>query len=201
MENSIQSIGNEKRLKVCLLGNTSVGKTALTNKFIDEKYQVDNEKTVEEQYDKYIKILGDDCILQITDTGGLEDYQNTLSVWIKSSEGFLLVYSINDKDSFDGIKMRYEKIKKYKKKKKPYYVIIIGNKNDLEKERQVDKEEVDKFCNENNLEHYEICSSNDEEISKIFMEIAEKIYEIKYPPLEEESFKETKNEFFCCRFC
>ena len=32
------------------------------------------------------------------------------------------------------------------------------------------------------------------------MEIAEKIYEIKYP-LEEESFKETKNEFFCCRFC
>ena len=200
MESTIQSIGNEKRLKLCLLGNTSVGKTALINKFIDEKYQVDNEKTVEEQYEKYIKIKGEDCILQITDTGGLEDYQNTLSVWIKSSEGFFLVYSINDKDSFDGIKTRYEKIKKYKKKK-PYYVIIIGNKNDLEKERQVDKEEVDNFCNENNLKHFEICSSNVEEINKIFMKIAKKIYKFKYPEVEE-NIEETKNKFdFCCRFC
>ena len=200
MENSIQSIGNEKRLKLCLLGNTSVGKTALINKFIDEKYQVDNEKTVEEQYDKYIKIKDEDCILQITDTGGLEDYQNTLSVWIKSSEGFLLVYSINDKDSFDGIKMRYEKIKKYKKKK-PYYVIIVGNKNDLEKERQVDKEEVDNFCNENNLKHFEICSSNVEEINKIFMKIAKKIYKIKYPVVEEVVAEDTNKSDFCCRFC
>ena len=200
MENSIQSIGNEKRLKLCLLGNTSVGKTALINKFIDEKYQVDNEKTVEEQYDKYIKIKDEECILQITDTGGLEDYQNTLSVWIKSSEGFLLVYSINDKDSFDGIKMRYEKIKKYKKKK-PYYVIIVGNKNDLEKERQVDKEEVDKFCNENNLKHFEICSSNVEEINKIFMKIAKKIYKIKYPVVEEIITEDTNKSVFCCRFC
>ena len=200
MENSIQSIGNEKRLKLCLLGNTSVGKTALTNKFIDEKYQVDNEKTVEEQYDKYIKIKDEDCILQITDTGGLEDYQNTLSVWIKSSEGFLLVYSINDKDSFDGIKMRYEKIKKYKKKK-PFSVIVVGNKNDLEKERQVDKEEVDKFCNENNLKHFEICSSNVEEINKIFMKIAKKIYKIKYPVVEEIIKEDTNKSDFCCRFC
>ena len=129
LENTIQSFGNEKRLKICLLGNTSVGKTALINKFIDEKYQVDNEKTVEEQYEKYINIKDEECILEITDTGGLEDYQNTLNVWIKASEGFLLVYSINDKDSFDGVKLRYEKIKKYKKKKQ-FYVIIVGNKND-----------------------------------------------------------------------
>ena len=200
MESTIQSFGNEKRLKLCLLGNTSVGKTALINKFIDEKYQVDNEKTVEEQYEKYINIKGEDCILQITDTGGLEDYQNTLSVWIKASEGFLLVYSINDKDSFDGVKLRYEKIKKYKKKK-PYYVIIVGNKNDLEKERKVDKEEVENFCNENNLKHFEICSSNDEEINKIFTKIGKKIYKFKYPEVEE-SIKEEKNKFiFCCRFC
>ena len=176
MENSLESIGNEKRLKICLLGNTLVGKTALINRFINGKYQTEHDRTIEEQYSKYVRIKDEDCILEITDTGGLDEYQTSLDIWINNSDGFLLIYSINDKESFEGIKIRYEKILKYKKSKK-YCILIVGNKNDLEegddekKERKVDKEEVDKFCSENKLENMEVSALKNSNINDIFMKI------------------------------
>ena len=193
---TIESIGNEKRLKLCLLGNTSVGKTTLINKFLDEKNEKGCEKTVEEQYSKNIKIKGEDCSLEIVDTGGAEDYLGNLDVWIRSSEGFMLVYSINDKETFDGLKIRYDEIVKCKKEKK-YSVIIVGNKKDLEKERAVSKEEVEKFCSENELKYYEVSAQddNDDKIEKIFLKIAKKIFKNKYPQ-EQETNQIIKK---CCR--
>ena len=193
---TIESIGNEKRLKLCLLGNTSVGKTTLINKFLDEKNEKGCEKTVEEQYSKNIKIKGEDCSLEIVDTGGAEDYLGNLDVWIRSSEGFMLVYSINDKETFDGLKIRYDVIVKCKKEKK-YSVIIVGNKKDLEKERAVSKEEVEKFCSENELKYYEVSAQddNDDKIEKIFLKIAKKIFKNKYPQ-EQETNQIIKK---CCR--
>ena len=193
---TIESIGNEKRLKLCLLGNTSVGKTTLINKFLDEKNEKGCEKTVEEQYSKNIKIKGEDCSLEIVDTGGAEDYLGNLDVWIRSSEGFMLVYSINDKETFDGLKIRYDEIVKSKKEKK-YSVIIVGNKKDLEKERAVSKEEVEKFCSENELKYYEVSAQddNDDKIEKIFLKIAKKIFKNKYPQ-EQETNQIIKK---CCR--
>ena len=193
---TIESIGNEKRLKLCLLGNTSVGKTTLINKFLDEKNEKGCEKTVEEQYSKNIKIKGEDCSLEIVDTGGAEDYLGNLDVWIRFSEGFMLVYSINDKETFDGLKIRYDEIVKCKKEKK-YSVIIVGNKKDLEKERAVSKEEVEKFCSENELKYYEVSAQddNDDKIEKIFLKIAKKIFKNKYPQ-EQETNQIIKK---CCR--
>ena len=201
MESTIESIGSEKRLKLCVLGNTAVGKTSLINRFLSENYQVDNERTVEEQYNKNIKLKGEDCVLQITDTGGLEEYQKSLDIWINSSEGFLLVYSINEKESFEGVKLRYEKIVKYKKQKK-FSVIIVGTKCDLEEERVIKKEDVNDFCTENDLESFEISTlkdnNNDNEnnkIEEIFLDIAGKIYKNKFV------LKPKEPEGNCCRFC
>ena len=192
---TIESIGNEKRLKLCVLGNTSVGKTTLINKFLDENDEKGCEKTVEEQYSKNIKIKGEDCSLEIVDTGGAEDYLKNLDVWIRFSEGFMLVYSINDKETFDGLKIRYDEIVKCKKEKK-YSVIIVGNKKDLEKEREVSKEEVEKFCSENLLKYYEVSAQddNDDKIEKIFLKIAKKIFKNKYPQEQETNQKIKK----CC---
>ena len=98
----------------------------------------------------------------------------------------MLVYSINDKETFDGLKIRYDEIVKCKKEKK-YSVIIVGNKKDLEKEREVSKEEVEKFCSENLLKYYEVSAQddNDDKIEKIFLKIAKKIFKNKYPQEQE----------------
>ena len=194
---TIESIGNEKRLKLCILGTTLVGKTTLINKFLYEQDEEGTEKTVEEQYIKYIKIKEEDCILQIIDTGGLEDYLKNLDVWIDSSEGFMLVFSINDKDSFEGLKIRYDEIVRFKKEQQ-FSVIIVGNKADLEKERAVNNEDVKEFCSKNSLKYYEVSALGDNnKIEEIFLKIAKKIFKIKYPP-QQENHEEIKK---CCRFC
>ena len=197
MDSSIESVGNEKRLRICVLGKTMVGKTCLINRFLNGKYQVEHDRTIEEQYSKYLKIKEEDCVLEITDTGGLDEYLSSLDIWINNSDGFLLVYSINDKDSFDGIKMRYDKILKYKKSKK-FCVLVVGNKADLEsgeqkEERKVNKEEVDKFCEENNLECFEVSAKNNDNINQIFQKLGENVFVIKYRD-------RNKDNKFCC-FC
>ena len=67
----------------------------------------------------------------------------------------MLVYSINDKESFEGVKLRYEKIGKYKNQKK-FSVVIVGNKCDLEEERVLKKEDINDFCTEKDLGNFEI---------------------------------------------
>ena len=196
MDSSIESIGNEKRLRICILGKTMVGKTCLINRFLNGKYQAEHDRTIEEQYSKYLKIKDEDCMFEITDTGGLDEYLSSLDIWINNADGFLLVYSINDKDSFDGIKMRFENILKYKKTKK-FCALVVGNKTDLEngeekEERKVNKEEVDKFCEENNLKCIEVSAKNNDNINKIFKQLGENVFDMKYLS------KRTKG--FCC-FC
>ena len=195
MDSSIESIGKEKRLRICVLGKTMVGKTCLINRYLNGKYQVEHDRTIEEQYSKYLKIKDEDCMLEITDTGGLEEYLSSLDIWINNSDGFLLVYSINDKDSFDGIKMRYENILKYKKSKK-FCALVVGNKTDLEngeekEERIVNKEEVDKFCEENQLKCIEVSAKNNDNINKIFQQLGENVFDMKYS---------RKRDGICC-FC
>ena len=195
MDSSIESIGHEKRLRICVLGKTMVGKTCLINRYLNGKYQVEHDRTIEEQYSKYLKIKDEDCMLEITDTGGLEEYLSSLDIWINNSDGFLLVYSINDKDSFDGIKMRYENILKYKKSKK-FCALVVGNKTDLEngeekEERIVYKEEVDKFCEENQLKCIEVSAKNNDNINKIFQQLGENVFDMKYS---------RKRDGICC-FC
>ena len=197
MDSSIESVGNEKRLRICVLGKTMVGKTCLINRFLNGKYQAEHDRTIEEQYSKYLKIKDQECMFEITDTGGLDEYLSSLDIWINNSDGFLLVYSINDKDSFDGIKMRYEKILKYKKSKK-FCALVVGNKTDLEsgeqkEERKVNKEEVDKFCEENKLECFEVSAKNNDNINQIFQKLGENVFIIKYRDRKEENK-------FCC-FC
>ena len=197
MDSSIESVGNEKRLRICVLGKTMVGKTCLINRFLNGKYQAEHDRTIEEQYSKYLKIKDQECMFEITDTGGLDEYLSSLDIWINNSDGFLLVYSINDKDSFDGIKMRYDKILKYKKSKK-FCALVVGNKTDLEsgeqkEERKVNKEEVDKFCEENKLECFEVSAKNNDNINQIFQKLGENVFIIKYRDRKEENK-------FCC-FC
>ena len=100
-----------------------------------------HDNKIEYKYETNLKIDGIDYDLEILDTAGEKDYQNMIDTWASFAEGFLLVFSINDKESFTILKKRYEQILKNKNGIK-CPILLVGNKKDLEDERQVTYDEA-----------------------------------------------------------
>ena len=86
--------------------------------------------------------------MQILDTAGSERYRSLASSYFRKADCCLLVYDISERNSFDEIKDYFnEKIKEQCKKNIP--VILLGNKTDLEENREIPSDEAAKFCEEN----------------------------------------------------
>ena len=84
------------------------------------------------------------------DTAGQDDYQTMLDSWISYADGFLLIYSIDDKESLEAVKGKYERIIRNKRGQDPQ-IIVVGNKCDLADKRKIDKATVESMCNEWNI--------------------------------------------------
>ena len=80
-------------------------------------------------------------MIEILDTAGQDDYQGMLDMWIGFGEGFLLVYAVNDKESFEVLGKKRERILKLKKGQS-CPIILVGNKCDLERERVISESEA-----------------------------------------------------------
>jgi small GTP-binding protein len=80
-------------------------------------------------------------MIEILDTAGQEDYQSMLDTWINFAEGFLLVYAINDKESLERLEKTRDRILKLKKGK-VCPIVIVGNKCDLENEREIKEDDA-----------------------------------------------------------
>jgi len=123
----------------------------LTYRFINDKFPTEHDTTIEDQYKINLTIEGIACRLEILDTAGQDDYQSMLDSWISYADGFLLIYSIDDKESLEAIKSKYDRIMKNKKGQDPQ-IIVIGNKCDLpENKRRIEKSAVETLCKEWNI--------------------------------------------------
>ena len=172
--------GNIVSLKIAVLGQSMVGKSALTFRFINNKFPTEHDTTIEDAYSIPAKIDDTKCQLEILDTAGQDDYQTMLDTWINSADGFILVYSIDNKDSFESTKTRYERILKLKSEQKTS-IVIAGNKCDLEENRQVSREEVENFCHTNNLTFLETSALKTINVKEAFLCVARGLLQIQFP--------------------
>ena len=167
-------------LKIAVLGQSMVGKSALTFRFINNKFPTEHDTTIEDSYSIPAKIDDIQCQLEILDTAGQDDYQTMLDTWINSADGFILVYSIDNKESFESTKTRYDRIIRLKEGQK-VSIIIVGNKCDLEDKRQVSKEEVEKYCNEMNISFLEASALNTINVKESFLTVSRGLLQINFP--------------------
>ena len=93
------------------------------------------------------------------DTAGEEDYQNMLDQWIESAGGFILLYAINDLESFQALQPKVERIKKNEAEKLP--IVVVGNKVDLNNERKVSKQQAEEFANSIKAKYFETSALTD----------------------------------------
>ena len=126
--------------KVIMVGNGGVGKSALTLQFMYDEFVEDYEPTKADSYRKKVVLDGQEAQIDILDTAGQEDYAAIRDNYFRSGEGFLCVFSITEKESFEATQEFREQILRVKgvdSNTDSIPFILVGNKVDLEEKRQV----------------------------------------------------------------
>ena len=154
--------------KICVLGQTNVGKTNLITRFTENKFLPDYLATV--GFDYKVKIISlnnskKKIKLIIYDTAGQERYKSVCKYWYKRVDGIILVYDITDRESFDSIPSWIKEIKEFNN---DLPVILFGNKIDKEEDRIVSSEEGKHFADNNNIGFYETSAFNGDNVAEAF---------------------------------
>ena len=183
-------------LRIAVLGHILSGKSQLIFRFINNKLPDEHDTIVEDSYTVPADIDNIKCTLEILDTAGEDDYQNMFDEWVDSSDGIVLVYSIDSRDSFESMKIKYGRILKLKGDRK--VSIIVGNKCELEEERKVSKEEAENFCLSNKVPFLEVSALKDINVKETFLTVAKGILRIKFPEKYKNSGKNRGKEKCYC---
>jgi len=131
----------DRQYKLVVVGGGGVGKSALTIQFIQSHFVQDYDPTIEDSYRKQCVIDDRVAHLDILDTAGQEEFSAMREQYMRTGEGFLLVFSVTDRSSFDEIPRFNMQILRVKDKDE-FPMILVGNKSDLENERTVSTAEA-----------------------------------------------------------
>lgn len=129
-----------REYKLVVLGSGGVGKSALTVQFVQGIFVEKYDPTIEDSYRKQVEIDGQQCMLEILDTAGTEQFTAMRDLYMKNGQGFLLVYSITAQSTFNDLQDLREQILRVKDTE-DVPMILVGNKCDLEDERVVGKDQ------------------------------------------------------------
>ncbi|KAG9128396.1 Ras GTPase, partial [Ceratobasidium sp. 392] len=125
-----------REYKLVVVGGGGVGKSALTIQFIQSHFVDEYDPTIEDSYRKQCVIDDEVALLDVLDTAGQEEYGAMREQYMRTGEGFLLVYSITSRNSFEEISTFHQQILRVKDRDS-FPVVVVANKCDLEYERQV----------------------------------------------------------------
>ena len=173
-EESIDSTSYDEKIKLMVIGETRVGKTALIKKYTKNVFGGTYLTTVGIDFQEKIIDVEDKSVkLQIWDTAGQERFRNIAKSYFHTSDGFLLVYDISCKDSFEKLNFWYEQIKLNAPENTK--CVVAGNKCDLEEKRQVNKNEGENFAKTYNIDFYETSAKDGINVDVVFQTLASEI--------------------------
>ena len=162
--------------KIIVIGDSGVGKSCLTNKATKNIFEESYNATVGFEFFSFnIKMFEKIIKLQIWDTCGQELYRSLITNFYRNSSLAIMVYAINNKDSFDNIDVWLKELKIHSNPDSK--VFLIGNKIDLENERKVNREQGEEYSNQNNFSLFmESSAKTGFNAQKIFIEAARILY-------------------------
>ncbi|RMD40427.1 hypothetical protein DV735_g4686, partial [Chaetothyriales sp. CBS 134920] len=113
-----------------------VGKSCLTAQFVQNVWIESYDPTIEDSYRKQINVDGQQIILEILDTAGTEQFTAMRELYMKQGQGFMLVFSICNMNSFYELADLREQIIRIKNDE-DVPLVMVGNKLDMEEDRVV----------------------------------------------------------------
>ena len=127
--------------KVVLIGDSGVGKTNILSRYVRDDFSIDTKATVGVEFgSKIIRINNTNIKIQIWDTAGQERYKSITNAYYKGAKGAFVVYDISRKETFNSVEKWVDELKN--NGDEGVCILLIGNKCDLEEQRQISTEEA-----------------------------------------------------------
>ncbi|CAD8118261.1 unnamed protein product [Paramecium sonneborni] len=158
--------------KFILIGDSGVGKSCLLLQFIDKRFRQKHEVTIGVEFGaKLIELDGLNIKLQIWDTAGQESFRSITRSYYRSAAGAIVVYDITKRESYDNVARWMEEVKQNGNPK--LSMLLVGNKGDLESERQISYNEAQQFAKECGIEFFETSAKTANNVEEIFIKMAQ----------------------------
>lgn len=164
-------MANNEIYKVSVLGAGGVGKSTCIVQFVAGTFVEADDPTIEDAYRKNEKVDDEYALLEILDTAGQETFNTVRDTFFRETRGFLIIYSITSRTSFDDVAALYNECIKGIKNVDQFPTVIIGNKCDLELERQVSKEEGQELAALYGCPFFEISAKSHTNVTEVFHEV------------------------------
>jgi len=159
-----------KKRKIAVLGSRSVGKSSLVIQFIENHFVESYYPTIESTFSKSVNYKGTEYDCDIIDTAGQDEYSILNSKHAIGIHGYVLVYSVTSRNSFDMIQIVYDKIVDFCGMN-DIPCVIVGSKIDLQASpisRQVRSEEGEELAKTNKAAWVETSAKNNINVGKVF---------------------------------
>ena len=139
--------------KVLFVGDSGVGKTQIINKFVENNFLENCVSTIGVDFKiKEVEFKNKKIKLQLWDTAGQERFRAIIQNYYKNAHLIAFFYAINNRNSFNSIPKWVDEVKKQTDKNTKF--LLVGNKCDLEEERQVSREEAEKYAEDNGIKFF-----------------------------------------------
>ena len=163
----------DKQYKIVILGSGAVGKSAITVQMVSGHFLSSYDPTIEDSYRTTINVNNQDIILNIIDTAGQEEFYALRDQYIRSGDGYIIVFSITSVTSFLEVNAIKEQLNIVLDADNNTLIpiILVGNKCDLEEYRQVPSLDAQRLAEEWGVKYFETSAKNKININRIFEEL------------------------------
>ena len=180
----------DKTCQILLIGDSSVGKTSLIQRYANGIFKEEYLATVGlDFYTKQETINNINVLVRLWDTAGQERFKSLTPNYFKNAEGVIITYDITSSQSFENLKFWINSIKTNLGEKNIIIpIIIVGNKLDMEDMRDITREEAEKFAKENKYKYFETSAKTGEGVDDAIRDLVNQVLE------KSEQFEEERNE-------
>ena len=164
-------------MKIIVIGNGKVGKSTLALKFVKNIFTTEYKQTLGVDFlniKKYIKKIDQTIDFYIWDTAGQDHFNAITRRYYRGADACLIVFAINDKDSFIQVKSWH---KKMKNECGDIPTALVMSKIDLKAEQKISDEEAEKLSKELGIKLFKVSSKEGIMVEECFEYLAEKNYQ------------------------
>lgn len=160
---------------MCARPGGGVGKSALTVQFVRNVFVSTYDPTIEDTYRKLLVIDSIQCMVEILDTAGTEQFLALKELYIKSGQGFILAFSLTSLASVNELGPLREAIVRIKDTT-DIPLVLVGNKSDLKPDRQVPREVGTSLSKAwGNVPYYEASARRRVNVDEIFADVVRQV--------------------------